>query len=160
MVSIIFSFVTTTTSSRMEGTSICPLLILPSAKTGLLLAIFVAERLDRTARRAIVRRQDGIEICTSFRNCGARDLLRIFGFPVLRPILVHDFQLALVDQRNQHLVLSSLVEERVVVRFRTINADDLFLSVLRKMIDEKLRLQLAHFLVVKSHIKIEIAIGD
>ena len=48
---------------------------------------------------------------------------------------MHDFDLAAVDQRSEDLILSSLVEERVIVRFRAINADDLFLSLLWKVVD-------------------------
>lgn len=73
---------------------------------------------------------------------------------------MHDLNLACVDQRSQDLILTSLVEQRVIVRFCTVNADDLFVSILWKVIDQELGLQFAHFLVVERHIKIEIAIGD
>ena len=61
---------------------------------------------------------------------------------------------------SQDLVLSLLVEQRVIVRFRAINADDLFLSILWQMIDQELGLEFTHLLVVERHIKIEIAISD
>ena len=53
-----------------------------------------------------------------------------------------------------------LVENGVVVGLRAVDSDDLFLPVFRKMIHQELGLELAHFYVVESHIKIQIAIGD
>ena len=73
---------------------------------------------------------------------------------------MHDLDLALFDERSENLVLSSLVEQRVVIRFRAINSDDLFLPLFREMIDQELGLQLTHFLVVERHVKIQVAIGD
>jgi hypothetical protein len=73
---------------------------------------------------------------------------------------MHDFDFAFVDQWSQDFVLTSLIKERVVIRFRAINPDDFFLSILRKLIHQELRLQFAHLLVIEGHVKIEIAVGD
>ena len=86
---------------------------------------FFAERLDRAAGGAVVRGEDGVEVRSDRGDRCIGDLLGVLRFPVLRPILVHHFELALFDQRLEDVVLTLLEEDRVVIGLGAVDANDL-----------------------------------
>ena len=118
------------------------------------------QRLDRSARGAVVRREHGVERAPMLRDRRVHDLLGVLRLPVVGPVFVDDLDVAAREIRREDLVLSFLDERRVVVRLRAEDPDDLPLARRRQVIDEVLGLELADAHVVEGDVEVEVGVSN
>ena len=119
--------------------------------------LLLAQGLDGAARGAVVAGHHRVHLVVVAGERVLHDLERLDRLPVLGPLVGDDLDVALVDQGLQDVHLALAQQAGVVVGGR---AADQHVVALGPVLDDVLRLQLAHAHGVERDVEVEVGVAD